>query len=86
MNLHSSHCREIQASFNQGIWCPFPLRQQTQVPSHIRIAEGSLLLRCLWKVGLPRQLTAGNQISSRDDMGARCLPPVAVPKLVFLST
>ena len=27
--------------------CPFHLRQQTQGPSHIPIAEGSLLLRCL---------------------------------------
>ena len=33
--------------------CPFHLRQQTQGPSHIPIAEGNLLLRCLWKVGLP---------------------------------
>ena len=32
---------------------PFHLRQQTQGPSHIAIAEGRLLLRCLWKVGLP---------------------------------
>ena len=27
--------------------CPLHLRQQTQCPSHIPIAEGSLLLRCL---------------------------------------
>ena len=33
--------------------CPFHLRQQTQGPSHIPIAERSLLLRCLWKVGIP---------------------------------
>ena len=33
--------------------CPFHLRQQTQGSSQIPIAEGSLLLRCLWKVGLP---------------------------------
>ena len=31
------------------------LRQQTQGPSHIPIAEGNLLLRCLWNVGLPLQ-------------------------------
>ena len=30
---------------------PFHLRQKTQGPSHIRTAEGKLLLRCLWKVG-----------------------------------
>ena len=42
--------------------CPFHLRQQTQGPSHIPIAEGSLLMRCLWKVGLPLQLKPGNQL------------------------
>ena len=30
---------------------PVYLRQQTQGPSHITIAEGRLLLRCLWRVG-----------------------------------
>ena len=34
---------------------PFHLRQQTQGPSHILTAEGRLLLRYLWKVGLPVQ-------------------------------
>ena len=34
---------------------PLHLRQQTQGPSHIPIAEGRLLLRCFWKVGLPIQ-------------------------------
>ena len=34
---------------------PLHLRQQTQGPSHIPIAEGRLLLRCLWKVVLPVQ-------------------------------
>ena len=48
---------------------PFHLRQKTQVPSHIPIAEGKLLLRCLWKVGLPLQSKTGIQLSSRDDMG-----------------
>ena len=46
----------------------FHLRQQTQVPSHIPIAEGSLLLSCLWKVGIPLQMKPGNQLSSRNDM------------------
>ena len=32
---------------------PLHLRQQIQDPSHIPIAEGRVLLRCLWKVGLP---------------------------------
>ena len=47
---------------------PIQLRQKTQGPSHILNAEGKLLLRCLWKVGLPFQLKTGNQLSSRYDM------------------
>ena len=65
-------------------WCPFPLRQQIQGPSHIPIAEGSLLLRCLWKVGIPLQSKTGNQLSSRDDIGSRSFPQVTVLKLMFL--
>ena len=30
---------------------PFHLRQETQGPSHLPIAEGKLHLRCLWKTG-----------------------------------
>ena len=51
-------------------WCTFRLRHKTQGPSHIPIAKGSLLLRCLWNVGLPLQSKPGNQLSSRDDMGS----------------
>ena len=43
---------------------PFHLRQKTQGPSRIPIAEGKLLLRCLWKAGLPLQSMTGNQLSS----------------------
>ena len=32
---------------------PLHVRQQIQGPSHIPIAEGRLLLRCLWEGGLP---------------------------------
>ena len=32
---------------------PLHMRQQIQCPSHIQIAEGRLLLRCLWEGGLP---------------------------------
>ena len=46
-----------------------PFRQQTPGPSHILIAEGSLLLWFLWKVGLCIHLKPGNQFSSRDVMG-----------------
>ena len=46
----------------------FHFRKKTQGPAHIPIAEGKLLLRCLWKVGLLLQSKTGNQLSSRDDM------------------
>ena len=64
--------------------CPFHLRQHTQGPSHITIAEGSLLLRCLSKVGIPLQLKPGNQLSSRDDLGwmeisSSCYAEIGVP-------
>ena len=47
---------------------PFHLRQKTQGPSHIHIAEGKLLLKCLWKGGSPLQSKTGNQLSSWGDM------------------
>ena len=53
---------------------PFHLRQQTQGPSHKPIAERSLLLRCLWKVGIPLDSKAGNQLSSREDLEYKELP------------
>ena len=64
--------------------CPFHLRQQTQGPSHIPIAERNLLLRCLWKVGIPLNLEPENQVSSRDDLGymklySSCCPKLRVP-------
>ena len=34
---------------------PLQLRQKTQGPSQLHIAEGRLLLWCFWKVGLPLQ-------------------------------
>ena len=63
---------------------PFHLRQQTQGPSHIPIPEGSLLWRCLWKVGLPFQSKPGNQLSSRDnmqctDLSSSCCAEIGVP-------
>ena len=39
---------------------PLYLRQKTQSRSHITISEGRLLLRCLWKAGLPLQSKTGN--------------------------
>ena len=59
-----------QAFFGvMAIRVPFHLRQKTQGPSHIQIAEGKLLWRYLWKVGLPLQSKTGNQLSSRGNMG-----------------
>ena len=54
---------------NGASWGPFRLKHKTQGPSHIHIPKGKLLLRCLWKDGLPPQSKTGNQLSSPDDMG-----------------
>ena len=64
--------------------CPFHLRQQNLGPSHIPIAKGSLLLRCLWKVVLPLQWKPRNQLSSQNDMGftepsSSCCAEIGVP-------
>ena len=64
--------------------CPFHLREQTQGPSHIPIAEGNLRMRCLWKVGIPLQSKPGNQLSSQDDLGSTelsssCCAEIVVP-------
>ena len=48
---------------------PFHLRQQTKGPSHIPIAEGRILLKCLWKVSIHLQYNLENQLSSPEDMG-----------------
>ena len=50
--------------------CPFHLRQQSQSPFHILIAERSLLLRFEWKVGIPLEVKHGNWPSPRDDLGS----------------
>ena len=47
---------------------PFSLKHKTQCPCHIHIPKGKLLLRCLWKDGLPLHSKTGNQLSSPDDM------------------
>ena len=54
-----------QALFQvRASWCPFHFSQQSQGPSHILIAERSVLLRGLWKVGIPLGSKPGNQLSS----------------------
>ena len=63
--------------------CPFHLRQQTQGPSHIPMAERILLFRCMWKVGNPLELKQG--ISSHLEMneGTRRFSRVAVLNMMF---
>ena len=47
------------------------LRQKTQSHSHIPISEGRLLLRCLWKAGLPLQWKTGNHSHPQTIWGAQ---------------
>ena len=42
----------------------FHMRQKTQGRLHMPSAEGKLLLRCLWNVGLPVQSKTGKQLST----------------------
>ena len=63
-------------------WDPFQFWQQTQGPSHIPIAEGSLLLRSLCKVDIPFQLKPGNQLSYREDMGCTELSSICCANIV----
>ena len=63
---------------------PVRLKHKTQGPSHIHIPKGNLLLKCLWKDGLPLQSKKGNQLSSPDDMGCPdlsscCFTEIHVP-------
>ena len=63
---------------------PFRLKHKTQGLSHIHSPKGKLLLRCLWKIGLPRQSRTGIQLSSPDDMGCPdlsscCFTEIDVP-------
>ena len=63
---------------------PFRLKHKIQDPSHIHISKGKLLLRCLWKDGLPLHSKTGNQLSSPDDMGCTgfssyCFTEIDVP-------
>ena len=65
---------------------PFHLSQKTQSPSHLPISEGRLLLRCLWKVGLPLQSKTGNHSHPEMIWGARNIPQTALLKLMILYT
>ena len=64
--------------------CPFRLKHKTQGPFHIHIPKEKLLLRCLWKDGLPVHSKTGNQLSSPDDMACPdlsscCFTEIDVP-------
>ena len=64
--------------------CPFHFRQQIQGLTHIPIAERSLLLRCLWKVGIPLVSKPHNQLSFREvlqytELSSSCCAEFGVP-------
>ena len=65
---------------------PFHLREKTQSSSHIPISEGRLLLRWLWKVGLPLQSKTGNHSHPEMIWDARNIPQDALLKLMILYT
>ena len=62
------------------------LRQKTQSRSHIPISEGRLLLRCLWKAGLPLQLKTGNHSHPQTIWVSWKFPKAALMKLMILYT
>ena len=65
---------------------PFHLSPKTQSPSQIPISVGRLLLRWLWKVGLPLQSKTGNHSHPEMIWGARNIPQAALLKLMILYT
>ena len=88
-NIHSSCEMKDEPAFKalQGnpafLWvtasrCPLYLMQKTQSRSHIAISEGRLLLRCLWKAGLPLQSKTGNHSHPQTIWGARKFPQAAL--------
>ena len=61
-----------------------PLEEAKLAPSHIHVIVRSLLLRCMWKVGIPLESMPGNQLSCRDDLGytelsSSCCAELGVP-------
>ena len=77
MSMHEASAGKFALLSNQGISESISLEAYTQGPSHIHIPKGKLLLRRLWKDGLPLHSKTGNQLSSPDDMVARVFHPVA---------
>ena len=62
------------------------LRQKTESRSHIPLSEGRLLLRCLWKAGLPLQSKTGIHSHPQTRWGARKFSQGALRKLMILYT
>ena len=62
----------------------FHLGQQTQGPSHIPIAERSLLLRSDWKVGSPLEVKQWHEPSSKNDLWYTELFHIVAVTLGFL--
>ena len=61
-----------------------PLEAANSGSSYIPLAERRLLLRCLWKVGIPLESKPGNQLSSRDvfvytALSLSCSAEICVP-------
>ena len=82
--MHEASAGKFGLLSNQGISGSILLEAKTQGPSHIHIPKGKLLLRCLWKDGLPLHSKKGNQLSSPDDMGCPgfsscCFTEIDVP-------
>ena len=69
MSIHEASAGKFGLLSNQGISGCISLEALKKGPSFIHIPKGKLLLRCLWKDGLPLQSKTGNQLSSPDDMG-----------------
>ena len=65
---------------------PLYLRQKTQSGSLIPISERRLLMRCLWKAGLPIQSETWNHSHPQTIWGARKFPQAALMKLMVLYT
>ena len=86
MSLHLSHCREIWPSFESGRLGVHSTWGRKQSPSHIPIAEGRLLFRCLCKFDLPLQSNTGNHSHPETIWGTRDYPQAALLKLMFLCT
>ena len=73
-------------SFESGHFGVHSAWGRKQSPSHIPIAEGSLLLRSLCKVGLPVQSKTGNHSHPETVWGVGNYPQADLLKLMFLYT